>query len=527
MAHTWTVGRKLFSGISALAVLVAISGAVSWSQMRAIKASLDAAVQRDAKTLELALSLDEKLTALRVDERGLILGAIANDAAVSDRARAELARHLGETREQLAAIGPLLVRDEGRRAVAAIQTGLDRWEPMRTELERLIGAGMVSEAWALSHTQSFPTLDGLNQHVNALVDLQRRLLDDSVRAGEATFATSVWVVTLVVLLSVLVTGAVAWSVRGVVRTLRETAGELAESAHEVTSASRQVAHAAQTLSQGASEQAGSLEETSAAMEEMASMTRRNAEHSQQAAALMQTVDGRVHESNRALEEMTGSMAAIKESSDKISRIIKTIDEIAFQTNILALNAAVEAARAGEAGMGFAVVADEVRTLAQRSAQAAKDTAALIEESIVRSAEGAKRVQQVAGTIRGITDAVGEVKDLVEQVSVASRQQAQGIDQVSQAVAEMERVTQSTAATAEESAAASEQLGAQAAAAMEVVYRLQALVGTGSAAAPAAREPRRAADAGRQRVVRMPARADAATSAEEQIPLEGTGTFGRF
>jgi len=174
--------------------------------------------------------------------------------------------------------------------------------------------------------------------------------------------------------------------------------------------------------------------------------------------------------------MVTSMAAIKESSDKVGKIIKTIDEIAFQTNILALNAAVEAARAGEAGMGFAVVADEVRNLAQRSAQAAKDTAALIEESIAKSTEGAVKVEQVAGSIAGITEAVGEVKGLVEEVSVASRQQAQGIDQVSQAVAQMEKVTQTTAATAEESAAASEELNAQAEASLGVVRQLEQLVG---------------------------------------------------
>ena len=181
------------------------------------------------------------------------------------------------------------------------------------------------------------------------------------------------------------------------------------------------------------------------------------------------------------------MVAIKESSDKVSKIIKTIDEIAFQTNILALNAAVEAARAGEAGMGFAVVADEVRSLAQRSAQAARDTATLIEESIHAANQGHQRVTQVSGAIEAITTSAGRVKQLVDAVSVASREQAQGIDQVTQAITQMEKVTQNTAATAEESAAASEELSAQAESSMGVVARLAVLVGSQAETESGARE----------------------------------------
>jgi methyl-accepting chemotaxis protein len=264
--------------------------------------------------------------------------------------------------------------------------------------------------------------------------------------------------------------------RSVVRPIEDALGELTMSSQSTASAAEQVSGAAQSLSQGATEQAASLEETSASMEEMASMTRQNAENSQQAAATMADTERLVHDANGALGEMVTSMAAIKESSDKVAKIIKTIDEIAFQTNILALNAAVEAARAGEAGAGFAVVADEVRALAQRSAKAAKDTAALIDESITRSNEGQHKVQQVSGVIESITTSTVKVKGLVDEVSEASRQQSQGIDQVSQAIAQMEKVTQGTAATAEESAAASEELNAQAEASMQVVTRLSTLVG---------------------------------------------------
>jgi methyl-accepting chemotaxis protein len=189
------------------------------------------------------------------------------------------------------------------------------------------------------------------------------------------------------------------------------------------------------------------------------------------------VSQRVAEANRTLADMTTSMQEISESSGKISKIIKVIDEIAFQTNILALNAAVEAARAGEAGMGFAVVADEVRSLAQRSAQAAKDTAALIEESITKSNEGSKRLEHVTQVIHAITESTAKVKTLVDEVNLGSQEQARGIGQISQSIAEMDRVTQANAASAEQTASASEQMSAQAQALQNIARELRTLVGS--------------------------------------------------
>jgi methyl-accepting chemotaxis protein/methyl-accepting chemotaxis protein-1 (serine sensor receptor) len=181
--------------------------------------------------------------------------------------------------------------------------------------------------------------------------------------------------------------------------------------------------------------------------------------------------------NSALDQMIASMQEIDASSEKVSKIIKVIDEIAFQTNILALNAAVEAARAGEAGMGFAVVADEVRNLAQRSAQAAKDTAGLIEDSITHSKEGTARLGQVAEAIRSITAGSSKVKMLADEVSLGSQEQARGIEQIARAVTQMQQVTQKSAANAEESASASEEMSAQAQAMKQFIEELQNVVGS--------------------------------------------------
>jgi len=275
----------------------------------------------------------------------------------------------------------------------------------------------------------------------------------------------------------------AWRTTGAVSgKIESSVTALTTAMQQTTMAAAQVAGSAQSLAQSSTEQASSLEQTSASMEIMASLTRKNAENSGQAAAMMGETQQMVNDANAALGEMLTSMQAIVESSDKVSRIIKTIDEIAFQTNILALNAAVEAARAGEAGMGFAVVADEVRNLAQRAAQAARDTAGLIEESMANANRGNQRVAQVSGAIQAITASAGQVKALVDAVSMASREQAQGIEQVTQAITQMEKVTQTSAASAEESAAASEELSAQSETSMEVVGQLSALVGSSRRAA---------------------------------------------
>jgi methyl-accepting chemotaxis protein len=258
--------------------------------------------------------------------------------------------------------------------------------------------------------------------------------------------------------------------------LRRVSTILSENATQVAAASSQISTASQSLAEGASEQAASLEETSASLEEMSSMTKKNADNAQSAKDLAGETRRAADTGAADMSEMTAAMNAIKTSSDGISKIIKTIDEIAFQTNLLALNAAVEAARAGEAGMGFAVVADEVRNLAQRSAQAAKETAAKIEDSIQKSENGVQISSKVAQGLQEIVTKIRKVDELVAEIAAASKEQNQGIGQVNTAVSQMDKVTQSNAANAEEGASAAEELNAQAEALKEAVYELQQLVG---------------------------------------------------
>ena len=215
------------------------------------------------------------------------------------------------------------------------------------------------------------------------------------------------------------------------------------------------------------------------MEEMSSMTRQNASNAEQADSLMKEANKVVDQANTSMSQLTVSMQEISSASDETSKIIKTIDEIAFQTNLLALNAAVEAARAGEAGAGFAVVADEVRNLAMRAADAAKNTASLIEATVKKVGDGSELVTKTNDAFSEVASNTVKVGELVAEIAAASKEQAQGIDQVAKAVTEMDKVTQRNAASAEESASASEEMSAQAVQMKGFVGSLEAMVGRGS------------------------------------------------
>ncbi len=264
--------------------------------------------------------------------------------------------------------------------------------------------------------------------------------------------------------------------RSVSRALKGIIGGLSGVSEEVTSATAQVASASQELAEGASEQAASIEETSSSLEEMASMTKQNAANANQADDLMKKTKQVVGQANASMEHLTTSMQEISKASEETSKIIKTIDEIAFQTNLLALNAAVEAARAGEAGAGFAVVADEVRNLAMRAAEAAKNTANLIEGTVKKIKEGSAVVQKTNTEFSEVQISAARMGELIGEISAASGEQAEGIGQISKAVSEMENVIQRNSANAEESASASEEMSVQAEQMKIFVAELVSMVG---------------------------------------------------
>jgi len=251
------------------------------------------------------------------------------------------------------------------------------------------------------------------------------------------------------------------SINSIVESLNGVLSDINASAEQVASGTRQVSEGSQTISQGAAEQASSIEELTASISQIASQTKQNASNANRANELAMAAKKDAVHGNDKMKDLQRAMVEINESSENISKIIKVIDDIAFQTNILALNAAVEAARAGVHGKGFAVVAEEVRNLAAKSANAAKETTALIEGSIQKTEAGTKIADETAKALTGIVDGVEKAVSLVGEIAVASNEQATGIAQVNKGVEQMSQVVQTNSATSEEAAAASEQLSSQA------------------------------------------------------------------
>jgi methyl-accepting chemotaxis protein len=469
-----TIGKKISLTCIALIGLTTALGGIALVNVREISRI---AKRLNDNTVPGLIAIDQ------VNARTeALLAAVLNHVHSADleamrKAENEVAEIRREVSEGRQAYEKSLENARGRELFAQTCVALDRFDQA---MERVLVPSrerQTEKAAALFNAEGIAAMEALDETLGVINEFTKEQslnnAGTAVRVGDSA-ATWVWIILAV---SIAGGGAVAFLVvRGINRSLLRAVTDVANGAEHVANAASQVSSSSQSLAQGASEQAASLEEATASSEEIQSMAHKNSENAQSATEVTAQSEQKCADTNRALEETVAAMDEINASSQKISKIIHVIDEISFQTNILALNAAVEAARAGEAGMGFAVVADEVRNLAQRCAQAARDTSALIEESVARSGDGRNKVNHVAGAIRSITDETLKVKALVDEVRAGSQEQARGIEHISTAIIQMERVTQTLAAGAEESAAAAGELDTQAGALQQVVKRLTAMVG---------------------------------------------------
>ena len=476
-----TIGKKLFSSFGAAIAITLVMGVVAISNTGKLGENVDELGHRSAHCLYLAGNVDNLTTDVLGQTRAMLLHAHIHEPDQVTRSHdtilGELEKVKKENSDFMESTTSPVLRENAQTLVQdRVGTVADVVDQVYADLQKgdLTGADQLFEAKA-------PIIEKWSDDGDNVFQGEQKDMGERADTAFSKVAPARNLSLMMIVLSLGVGGVVVWIVRAINVSLQSSVSELSEGADQTANAASQISSSSQSLAQGASEQAASLEETSASAEEINSMARKNTDNSRSTAELLGQSQQKVGLANQYLQDMVRSMEQITESSGKISKIIKVIDEIAFQTNILALNAAVEAARAGEAGMGFAVVADEVRSLAQRSAQAAKDTAVLIEDSIAKSSEGKIKVDQVALAIQAVTEDSARVKVMVDEVSLGSEEQSRGIDQIGRAIAQMEQVTQTSAANAEESAAAAEELNAQSEALKDVVGRLRTMVG-GSAEA---------------------------------------------
>lgn len=418
--------------------------------------------------------------------------ALAKDDAAMKVVESALKAEQVKIAEYLAVLRRVDSGAEGERALNAFSAAVDTHSAESARFMGALKGGDFEKAMtildkdvAASQTRMSGALAGLSEHFFRLSQdvgqATSRVLTVQDRFGSVSSAVLA-IVTLALMVVMILGG------RSISKRLERVAGDLNGGAEQVTSAARQVSSSSQSLASGANQQAASLEETSSSLEEMSGMTNRNAESAGKASELSRQARLAADAGATDMQAMSAAMTDIKASSDGIAKIIKTIDEIAFQTNILALNAAVEAARAGEAGLGFAVVAEEVRALAQRSAQAARETAVKIEDAITKTSQGVQISDKVSRSLAEIVDKVRSVDELVAEVSAASREQSQGVNQISSAVTQMDRIVQNNAAAAEESANAAEMLDAQSNALRAAIGELLRLAGAGQSGSAGASSP---------------------------------------
>ena len=487
-----SIGVRLALAFGAvLALLLALAGLLHYELTRI--GDINRAITQETWTKANAISTVDVTT--RANARVNLELIVNPDPAAAEKLFLQIEANRKRIDQALATMRPLFTDQAAAARLRTLEEERGRYVKSFQAVGALLKGGERDAARQRLLQETLPLLDSLQNHIIELSARQSAEMTEAGAASEAVIqraerlnvALSAIALALGALFSWRVTRSITRPLARAVKAAEAVAGGdlaqpiLAESRDEtgrllhalqdmqeklagavrairhgaetISSASGQIAAGNVDLSSRTEEQAASLEETAASMEQLASTVKQNADNARQANHLAASASDIAQRGGAAVAAVVGTMQDISASSHKISEIVSVIDGIAFQTNILALNAAVEAARAGEQGKGFAVVAGEVRSLAQRSAQAAREVKALIEESAGKVGQGADQVEGAGATMQEIVVAVRHVTDIMGEISAASHEQAGGIDQVNRAVAQMDEVTQQNAALVEEAAAA--------------------------------------------------------------------------
>ena len=513
---------RIFAAFALMAAFSIGAGLLNLWSVQRLGGSLDGIVQRSLPILRASLEADMAHDCVRASVFRALLGAEVGNTG-------EMAEGIKEFREAskvfveaLAAVEKAGLGQDLQAVLVPVQASLSGYlksgENIATLLHQSAGKPELRNA-QVAFQNAF---DALATQMEALSDGIQKDIDSAQATGEQVARVSKILAGVSTVLALVAALLIAFLLdRQITTPLGQAVSALEDASGQVLEASNQISDGSRSLARTASDQAASLEETSASLEQISAMTKRNADSAGSSKALSEQAKGsatsgleRIAALGRTLTGVKGAVgemeSAVREmqaSSQEIAKIIRTIDEIAFQTNLLALNAAVEAARAGEAGAGFAVVADEVRALAQRSAQAAKDTSERIESAVKRSELGGVASRKVSQSLveieatsrsieqvfNGIVGQIRSLDDLVGEIAAASKEQSQGVAEVNMAVSQIDRVTQSNAALAEENSSASEELNAQSRSVNGIVSALRDMVrgaGTGREQAQSLRESRR-------------------------------------
>ena len=474
MKRSLKLGTKIALGFSVILILMMIMIVMAIYNMTGINGRMEKIVKENVYKIELTTNLKDRFR--QIKEQVLKLTLIHDEVLYRQEAN-----KLDAIRAEYKKIYEDLLKttnrtENGKIARDKIGEMVAIAVPINDQIIELGKAKKYEEATEILINKADPATAEVVKAADYYLVLLNEYNADEVKEADQAYQSSLVIMMVLGIIAVILGIVITFFITGsVTKSVNRIVDSLTEGANQVAAASNQLSASSQQLAEGSAEQSTSLEETSSTLEESTSMVQQITENTKQAALLSDQAKEAVDKSNQEMQEMTESMNEIKKSSDQISKVIKVIDDIAFQTNILALNAAVEAARAGEAGMGFAVVAEEVRNLAQRSAQAAKDTAGMIENNIELSEKGVNVTQRVQEALNEVTVQAKKISELMAEIAASSQEQSQGISQINSAIAQMETVVQQNAANAEESASASEELSAQAQNLKEMVRQLVILV----------------------------------------------------